>query len=211
MLTINQSLQRLGYGCAIAPLLFIPCNPVLAQITPDSTLGAEGSSILQNGVVIDGVTADLIQDGASRGSALFHSFLEFNINEGQRVYFANPDGIEAIFSRVTGTDPSDILGTLGDNGAADLIFINPNGILFGENAQLDIRGSFIGSTANGVVFENGTIFSATNPEAPPLLTINVPLGLQYGEVAGGQNSAAITNLGTLEVGKNLTLVGGTVS
>ncbi len=210
MMTIKQGLQRLGYGGAIATFFFIPCNPVLAQITPDSTLGAEGSSILPNGVVIDGVTADLIQDGASRGSALFHSFLEFNINEGQRVYFANPDRIKAIFSRVTGTDPSDILGTLGVNGAADLIFINPNGILFGENAQLDIRGSFIGSTANGVVFENGNIFSATNPEAPPLLTINVPLGLQYGKVAGGQNSAAITNLGTLEVGKNLTLVGGTV-
>ncbi|MEQ9234313.1 two-partner secretion domain-containing protein [Coleofasciculus sp. E2-BRE-01] len=207
MMTINQGLKRLGYWSAIAPLLFIPCNPVLAQITPDSTLGAEGSSILPNGVVIDGVTADLIQDGASRGSALFHSFLEFNINEGQRVYFANPDGIEAIFSRVTGTDPSDILGTLGVNGAADLFLINPNGILFGENAQLDIRGSFVGSTANGVVFENGTIFSATNPEAPPLLTINVPLGLQY----GNQNPAAITNSGSLEVGEDLTLVGGTIS
>ncbi|MEQ9354096.1 two-partner secretion domain-containing protein [Coleofasciculus chthonoplastes] len=207
MMTINQSLQRLIQGSAIALFLFIPCNPVLAQITPDSTLGAEGSSILPNGVVIDGVTADLIKDGASRGSALFHSFLEFNINQGQRVYFANPDGIEAIFSRVTGTDPSDILGTLGVNGAADLIFINPNGILFGENAQLDIRGSFIGSTANGVIFENGTIFSATNPEAPPLLTINVPLGLQY----GNQNSAAITNSGSLQVGKNLTLVGGTIT
>ncbi|MEQ9370100.1 MAG: filamentous hemagglutinin N-terminal domain-containing protein [Coleofasciculus chthonoplastes F3-SA18-01] len=206
-MTIKQGLKCIGYGGAIALFLFIPCNPVLAQITPDSTLGAEGSSILPNGVVIDGITADLIQDGASRGSALFHSFLEFNINEGQRVYFANPDGIKAIFSRVTGTDPSDILGTLGVNGAADLIFINPNGILFGENAQLDIRGSFIGSTANGVVFENGTIFSATNPEAPPLLTINVPLGLQY----GNQNSAAITNSGNLEVGEDLTLVGGTIS
>jgi len=207
MMTINQSLQRLIQGSAIATFLAIPCYPVLAQITPDSTLGAEQSSILPNGVVIDGVTADLIQDGASRGSALFHSFLEFNINQGQRVYFANPDGIEAIFSRVTGTDPSDILGTLGVNGAADLFLINPNGILFGENAQLDIRGSFVGSTANGVVFENGTIFSATNPEAPPLLTINVPLGLQY----GNQNPAAITNSGNLEVGEDLTLVGGTIS
>jgi len=202
MLTINQGLQHLRYWSAIAPLLFIPCNPVLAQITPDSTLGTEQSSILQNGVVIDGVTADLIQDGASRGSALFHSFLEFNINEGQRVYFANPDGIEAIFSRVTGTDPSDILGTLGVNGAADLIFINPNGILFGENAQLDIRGSFIGSTANGVVFENGTTFSATNPEAPPLLTINVTPGLQYGSNHPGRT---ITNSGNLAVGQDLTL------
>ncbi|MEQ9482488.1 hypothetical protein [Coleofasciculus sp. F4-SAH-05] len=46
MLTINQSLKHIGYGSAIALFLFIPCNSVLAQITPDSTLGAEGSSIL---------------------------------------------------------------------------------------------------------------------------------------------------------------------
>ncbi|MEQ9549517.1 MAG: hypothetical protein RIM23_07855 [Coleofasciculus sp. G3-WIS-01] len=96
-MTINQSLQHIGYWGAIASFLFIPCNPVLAQITPDSTLGSERSSILPDGVVIDGVTADLIQDGASRGSALFHSFLEFNINQGQRVYFANPVVILSYF------------------------------------------------------------------------------------------------------------------
>jgi hypothetical protein len=37
MLTINQSLQRIGYGSAIANSLTIPCHPIFAQILPDST------------------------------------------------------------------------------------------------------------------------------------------------------------------------------
>ncbi|NEQ10889.1 MAG: filamentous hemagglutinin N-terminal domain-containing protein, partial [Moorea sp. SIO4E2] len=72
---------------------------------------------------------------------------DFNVEELQRVYFANPAGIENIISRVTGTNPSSILGTLGVDGAANLFLLNPHGIIFGANAQLDIQGSFVASTA----------------------------------------------------------------
>ncbi|MEQ9622311.1 beta strand repeat-containing protein [Coleofasciculus chthonoplastes] len=180
-------------------------TPLLAQITPDNTLEAESSVVTPNAQV-RGRLADLIEGGAIREANLFHSFLEFNIKEGQRVYFANPVGIETIFSRVTGNNPSAILGTLGVNGKANLFFLNPNGIIFGENAQLDIQGSFVASTANSVVFEDGSSFSATNSEDSSLLTISVPLGLQYGQ------PAAVVNAGNLAVGEgeNLTLVGGTV-
>jgi len=174
-----------------------------AQILPDNTLGAESSRITNVSDI-----RELIEGGAIRGSHLFHSFEAFNIGEGQEAYFANPVGIESIFSRVTGNDPSAILGTLGVNGAANLFFLNPNGIIFGENAQLDIRGSFVASTANRLVFDNGVEFSATNPESAPLLTINLTPGLQYGQ----QQPAAVVNGGNLAVGEgeNLTLVGGTV-
>ncbi|MEQ9485150.1 two-partner secretion domain-containing protein [Coleofasciculus sp. F4-SAH-05] len=180
-------------------------TPLLAQITPDNTLEAEHSVVTPNAQV-RGRLADLIEGGAIREANLFHSFLEFNIEEGQRVYFANPVGIETIFSRVTGNNPSAILGTLGVNGEANLFFLNPNGIIFGAKAQLDIQGSFVASTANSVVFEDGSSFSATNPEDSSLLTISVPLGLQYGQ------PAAVVNAGNLAVGEgeNLTLAGGTV-
>ncbi|MEQ9238951.1 two-partner secretion domain-containing protein, partial [Coleofasciculus sp. E2-BRE-01] len=172
----------------------------VAQITPDTTLGTENSVVTPN-VDIQGLPADLIEGGATRGAALFHSFSEFNVGEGLRVYFANPVGIETIFSRVTGSDVSDILGTLGVDGGASLFLLNPNGIIFGENARLDIAGSFVASTANSVVFENGVEFSATNPEAPPILTINLTPGLQYGSNSNGK----IANAGNLEVGQDLTL------
>ena len=178
-------------------------NYTLAQIIPDGTLGAEGSVIIPN-ANINNLPAELIEGGATRGVNLFHSFSEFNIGDIQRVYFANPIGIENIFSRVTGNNPSNILGTLGINGAANLFLLNPNGIIFGQNAQLDIRGSFVASTANSFIFPDGSEFSATNPQNPPLLTINVPIGLQYGT----QPPQGITNRGNLLVGGDLTLSGG---
>ena len=182
-------------------------HPALAQIVPDDTLG-DNQTLVKPNVEVKGLPADLIEGGATRGDNLFHSFSEFNVGDLQRVYFANPAGINNILSRVTGSNISKILGTLGVDGAANLFLLNPNGIVFGANASLDVAGSFVASTANSVVFGNGTEFSATNPEEPPLLTINISPGLQYGQ----NPPQPIVNAGNLAVGpgQNLTLVGGSV-
>ncbi|WP_414754676.1 filamentous hemagglutinin N-terminal domain-containing protein [Anabaena sp. CCY 9910] len=176
-----------------------------AQITPDTTLGNQSSRVT-TGVNIKGHETDLIEGGVQRGSSLFHSFTEFNVNNGQRVYFANPTGIADIFSRVTGSNASHILGTLGVNGAANLYLLNPNGIIFGTNAKLDIQGSLFATTANSFQFPDGSEFSATNPQVPPLLTMSVPVGVQYGL----QQTASIINQGNLVTGKNLTLNAGSL-
>ena len=183
---------------------------VQAQIIPDNTLKQEVSKLTPN-VLINGANLDLIDGGAQRGNNLFHSFSEFNIQDGQQVYFANPSGVVNILTRVTGTQRSNILGTLGVDGGANLFLINPNGILFGNNASLDVRGSFVGTTANGLQFGNQGVFSATNPEAPALLTIN-PSALLFNQINQGaaiQNNALTIGLGVDE-GKSLLLVGGNV-
>ncbi|HAG82553.1 MAG TPA: filamentous hemagglutinin [Cyanobacteria bacterium UBA12227] len=168
-------------------------------------------------IIIDGTTNTFLRNCSSRciitgtdrgGSNLFHSFSKFNVDANTRVLFQDP-GVENIISRVTGTTRSHIRGTLGVRGGdANLFLINPNGIIFGPKAQLDVEGSFVASTASSLVFADGHQFSATNPEAPPLLTISVPIGLQFGATAASiqvQNSS-------LEVlsGKTLALVGGNV-
>jgi filamentous hemagglutinin family protein len=153
-------------------------KPACAQLLPDRTLDSESSRI--TATQVNGLPADRIDGGAMRGSNLFHSFNEFNVEAGQRVYFSNPIGVNTIFSRVTGNHTSTIAGTLGVDGNASLFLLNPNGILFGPHAQLDIRGSFVASTSDRLVFADGQVFSATQPQLPPLLTINVPTGLQSG-------------------------------
>ncbi|MDX2214475.1 MAG: S-layer family protein [Oculatellaceae cyanobacterium bins.114] len=177
-------------------------TPALAQIVPDNSLGAERSRINEN-VQRGNQLIDQITGGAARGSLLFHSFETFNVQRGQQVYFTNPSGINSILSRVTGNDPSDILGTLGVDGNANLFLINPNGILFGADARLDIRGSFVASTADRLLLNDGLEFSAVNPEAPPLLVVSLRPGLQPGGVPLG---STIASAGNLSVGQDLTLV-----
>jgi len=200
---LSQALRVLS----LAGFVFALSEPdAVAQIVPDATLGEQRSIVTPNAAIKD-TSTELIEGGATRGSNLFHSFLEFNVTQGQRVYFANPLGIENILSRVTGNQPSNILGTLGVDGSANLFLLNPQGIIFGPEAQLDISGSFLASTANSLVFENGSQFSATNPEAPPLLTINLTPGLQYRP----DNQGTLTNQGNLAVGQDLSLSGSTLS
>ncbi|WP_250564672.1 filamentous hemagglutinin N-terminal domain-containing protein, partial [Adonisia turfae] len=171
-----------------------------AQIVPDTTLGAESSSLILE-QLIEGELTDLINGGALRDSNLFHSFSEFNIADGQRVYFVNPADVESILSRVTGENPSEIFGTLGVDGPASLFLINPNGLVFGENAQLDIEGSFYGTTADGVNV-GGEVFSAVAPDQRGLLNVNPNVTFWNYLTAGD-----IVSRGALAAGGDLVLAG----
>jgi filamentous hemagglutinin family protein len=182
---------------------FYSSYPTLAQIIPDKSLGNERSIVTPNVTVKDAL-ADLIEGGAIRDNNLFHSFSEFNVSEGGRVYFANPDRIANILTRVTGNKISEIFGTLGVDGAANLFLLNPNGIVFGKNASLDVNGSFLATTAESFVFGNGLEFSATNPETAPLLTVNLTTGLQMGSNSG---SIAVQGEGHLLTGGFATPLG----
>jgi filamentous hemagglutinin family protein len=175
-----------------------------AQVVPDATLGAESSRVRR--AAVRGREADLIEGGAARGRNLFHSFQEFGVRGGDAAYFANPATIENIFSRVTGSNPSNILGLLGVDGAANLFLMNPNGILFGPNASLDVQGSFVGTTANAIQFGEQGSFSATDSITPGLLTVN-PNAFFFSQVAGQGN---IVSSGNLAATQDLTLSGNTL-
>ncbi|MEG3851070.1 filamentous hemagglutinin N-terminal domain-containing protein [Microcoleus sp. herbarium19] len=174
-------MSRLSSTLLFAFLLLFP-TATLAQIVPDRTLGTENSRTVSD--TINNLPSDRIEGGATRGPYLFHSFREFNVGEGRGAYFANPNGIANIFTRITGGNPSNILGTLGVQGNANLFLINPKGIVFGPNARLDLRGSFIGSSADSIIFNNSFEFSSTNPQTVPLLAINIPVGLRFRDNPG---------------------------
>jgi filamentous hemagglutinin family protein len=158
-----------------------------------------------------------ITGGAEAGDNLFHSFEQFSIPTGQSAFFNNAPNITNIFSRITGNSVSEIDGLIRANGSANLFLLNPNGIIFGQNAALDIGGSFVATSAESLVFEDGTVFDTQNPQNP-LLTISIPIGLQVGSEAGSitNQSKATNNAGEvvgLEVnpGQNFTLIGGDVN
>ncbi|NET47386.1 MAG: filamentous hemagglutinin N-terminal domain-containing protein [Merismopedia sp. SIO2A8] len=179
-----------------------PGKTAIAQITPDLSLGTEQSIVRPNVFSPHGHPIDRIDGGAIRGQNLFHSFSDFNVNSQQRVYFSNPAVIDTIISRVTGTTHSDILGTLGVLGNADLFLINPNGIVFGPDAVLDLSGSLTASTADHIAFENGYLYSATTANAPPLLNVHSPIaGLASWLPQGG----LIRTTGDLSVDHHLVL------
>ena len=177
-----------------------------AQVVPDDTLGREASVLGTGRVVGDAVR--MIEGGAARGGNLFHSFSEFNVGESEKVYFANPADIDNILSRVTGNALSTIDGVLGVDGEANLFFLNPNGIIFGPEAQLNINGSFTASTAGSFGFSGGGEFSAIAPETSQL-SVSEPLGIQLNDKPQGD----LTNEALLSVGQeqNLDLIGNRVS
>ena len=192
-----------------AQVLLITClgvmnfpNSAQSQIIPDQTLKSESSNLVINGNQI------LIQNGAIRGQNLFHSFSQFNINNTEQVYFNNPTGINNILTRITSPNISNINGLLGVDGNANLFLINPYGIIFGKAAQLDIKGSFLATTATGIKLGDQGLFTAINPEESTLLTIK-PSALLFNQI---NNSSSITNQGILQVpkGQNLVLVGGDI-
>ena len=194
----------------------------IAQVLPDMTLPTN-SAVSENGTVTD------ISGGTVSGNYLFHSFETFSILEGNTARFNNATTIDSIITRVTGSNESMINGILEAQGSADFFLLNPNGLVFGPNAQLNIGGSFIGSSAESITFDDGSVFSAVNPQTPPLLTINSTIGLQYGSTPGpltiqGNGNNLVLDEETFDVvltdrpsglqvetGQTLALIGGDIS
>jgi len=146
---------------ATAIWLSFPTSP-LADISTDGTLGVQ----------VDLTGPDFTIDetlGQTRGTNLFHSFSKFNILTGESATFTGSAGITDIFSRVTGGQLSTIDGLLkSDIDGANFYLINPAGVMFGENASLDISGSFHVTTASHVRFADNGRFDAANPPATVL-------------------------------------------
>ena len=200
-------------GICTVGYLSATSSATIAQVTSDGTVNTQ---VNQNGNIAE------ITGGETRGSNLFHSFQDFSVGTGNEAFFNNANDISNIFSRVTGGNVSNIDGAIRANGSASLFLINPAGIIFGNNARLDIGGSFYGSTASSILFEDGE-FSAADLENPPLLTVNAPIGLGFRDNPGGivnrsvaQNLNGENNLTSGAVGlqvangETLGLIGGNI-
>lgn len=139
---------------------------------------------------------------------LFHSFSQFGLDAQQTANFLSQPSIQNILGRVTGNDASLINGMIKVTGGnSNLYLINPNGIIFGNNASLNIPASFTATTANRIGFNN-SYFQAHGWNNYAAL-IGIPQSFAFDT----NSPSAIFNAANLTVnpGNNLTLLGGTVA
>jgi filamentous hemagglutinin family protein len=200
-----HKLLRLSWKVVMAGLVLPFSAPTKAEVTLDGSLGPTGPIPLvnQNFEIPDTV-------GQTVGPNLFHSFSLFNINTGESATFTGPAAIDNVISRVTGGSQSFIDGLLSSKiESANLWFINPAGVLFGEHASLDIQGSFHVSTADYLKLGDGGRFEATNPENS-VLTVAPPEAFGF---LGERQPAGIAVQGSLlqvPAGETLSVVGGDI-
>lgn len=179
----------------------LTCHAAIAQpIIPAADGTNTQVTVEGNQFNIDG--GQLSGDGAN----LFHSFQEFGLNAEQTANFLSQPDIQNILGRVNGGNASFIDGLLQVTGGnSNLYLINPSGILFGPNAQLNLPANFTAATATGIGFEGGWFDMSTTAYSE--LT-GVPELLGFDGTALGN----LVNSGDLAVaeGQTLSLLGGTV-
>ncbi len=183
----------------------------LGDASQAQQIAVDGSTGTQ---VINGNTIIPTDRRSVSGNNLFHSFKEFNVPSSGVTFstgFSGIDGrnINNIINRVSGDTPSTIFGKIQssvDFPKANVYLLNPNGIIFGSNASLDIGGSFYATTATSIGFDSNRLFNS-DPTIPSF-PIGNPINVQFAV----SQPAAILNQANLSVkqGENISLVGGSV-
>ncbi|MCT7951688.1 CHAT domain-containing protein [Ancylothrix sp. C2] len=177
-------------------------SPSFAQpITP--SLDGTGTLITPHNNQINITGGTLSGDGAN----LFHSFTQFNLSENQIANFTSNPNILNILGRINGGNPSYINGLIQITGGnSNLFLMNPAGIMFGQNASLNVPASFTVTTATGIGFTNGFFNAFGNNNYTAL--VGTPSGFNFAVSQPG----SIVNTGNLSLnpGNNLTLIGGNV-
>ena len=174
----------------------------VAQTTITPASDGTGTLVDAAGNQINIQGGSLSGDGAN----LFHSFEKFGLSDGQIANFISNPNIRNILGRVVGGDASYINGLIQVTGAnSNLFLLNPAGILFGDNAQLNLAGDFAATTATGIGFDGGGLFNAIGSNEYANL-VGTPNAFTFAASQPGN----IVNTGNLTLtGGNLSLVGGT--
>ncbi len=95
-----------------------------------------GGVVAEGGATIGSTAGSTVITQSSQNVAI--NWQSFSIGQGETVQFIQPNSSSVALNRVLGADPSVILGNLSANGKVFLL--NPNGILFGIGAQVNVGG-----------------------------------------------------------------------
>lgn len=153
-------MQTYGWFKVSALLLLVLL--VLAQLLLSPRLMA-----LPEGEVINAGSGSISRSGNNMtihqtSQRLSANYQSFDIGAGEHVLFIQPGRDSVALNRVIGANASQIFGQLQANG--QVFLINPNGIVFGEGASVDVGGLLATtlSLSDDDFFSNNLNFSASS-------------------------------------------------
>lgn len=198
--------QCFGLFCLILVLYLSPSSIVSAGVNRDGTMGPGGPIVGPHYIIPD-------TDGTRRNPQnLFHSFSEFNIESGESALFTNSGlPLSNVIVRVTGGASSSIDGLIHSSiDGANFFLLNPDGIMFGPNASIDVPGDFHASTADYLQFSDDNRFYS-NPSSPSVLTVAEPTA--FGFLKEHYPAAISGDRAYLQVaeGRTLSIIGGDIT
>jgi len=124
--TLSYASQVLAYSLVLSHLTFIPY--VHAGPTGGNIVGGAGH------IHSSGLETIVHQNSSSMAI----NWDTFNINTNERVQYLQPDISSISLNRILDNNGSKILGSIDANGK--IILVNPNGIFFGANSQVNVGG-----------------------------------------------------------------------
>src|ERR1700691_146103 len=152
----NRNVLAAAISLALSPLAYAS-PPAPSCVAPACASAVSATSHPLGAQVLSG-TASITQSGDTtdmRQSSTDVSidWLSFNVGAQASVDFIHPSASAVAVNRISGTNGSEILGHLDANGQVYLI--NPNGIVFGQGAQVNV-GGLVASTLNEMTLSGNT-------------------------------------------------------
>ena len=129
--TLTRNQRRIAAAFMLAS--FLPTAALALPTLPQIANGTANITTTNNTMTITNSANAII------------NWQSFSIGSNETTKFIQPSAASAVLNRITGGDPSKILGALQSNGK--VLLINPNGIMFGQNSRVDVNG-LIASTLN---------------------------------------------------------------
>ena len=172
-------------GSLAALITLALTSSALAMPTGGEVVRGAGDITLSGGTwdnVANNATITATNDGQINWQA-------FNIANGETLNF-NIDHNKTLVNQVTGSQLSDILGTMNQTGGGNLVLVNPNGIHVGGNAVLNVSDMTL--SALGIVKANDTErVLRQNGEAPITIDGNAKFNVSNQlDIFGGKVSVA---------------------
>ena len=150
-----------------------------------------GAEVMHGQMEMENLSADsmrIIQDSQSA----IVNWQSFDIGKGALVDIVQPNMDAAMLSRVVGGNLSQIHGNLRANG--HLYLINPNGIIFGSDAQIDVNALIASSLDLGDSdFLSGKFLFNGDSEAP-VMNLGSIKSDEFAVLIGNK----VTNTGTIK-------------